>query len=165
MIEADHTRSVRVQAPPATVWEELSPLERLMRQIPEVANVHLEPDGRTAQISTRLAWGPLNWKIANVMVAESTPPHHLQWRAHAPALRLEFEGTFHLAPAPTRDGTILTYGAVLRCRHKLVGRLRGAMATYLEGHVNNLADRIGALAAQHAEADARLGRPAPETES
>ncbi|HVW32314.1 MAG TPA: hypothetical protein VHL53_07230, partial [Acidimicrobiia bacterium] len=50
-----------------------------------------------------------------------------------------------------------------QCRHKLIGRLRGALGAYLEGHVNGLTDRLAAQAAQHAEAEARLsGPPAPE---
>src|SRR5690349_10619430 len=105
MIEAEHARTVRVPAPLATVWNELSPLDRLMRQVPEVAWFKLEPDGRSAQISTNLAWGPIDWKLAQVSVAESEPPHRFQWRGQVRSLRLDFEGTFELSPAPAGDGT------------------------------------------------------------
>ena len=159
MLEADHTRSVRVQAPIAMVWDELSSLDRLMKQIPEVAHFRLEGDGRSAQISTGLTWGPLKWKLATATLEGSDPPRHLEWRSLAPALRLDFEGSFDLAPTAAGDATVLTYHGVIRCRHKLVGRLRGALATALEGHVNDLADRLATLAAQHAEAQARLGMP------
>lgn len=159
MIEADHTRSVRVAAPIDMVWDELGSLDRLMKQIPEVAYVRLEPDGRTAHITTSLAWGPISWKFANVSLAVSRPPHQLQWCVHASSLQLDFEGTFDLAPAAVRNETLLTYRGSLRCRHRLLSRLRGALASSLEGHVNSLTERLAVLAAQHTEAKARLGLP------
>ena len=159
MLEADHTRSVRVQAPIHMVWDELQPLERLMRQIPEVAYFQVESDGRTAQVSTRLGWGPLNWRFASVTLEESDPPRHLEWRSSSPALRLDFQGVFELSPAARVDETDLTYRAFLRCQHRFVGRLRGALASFLEGHVNGLADRVAALAVQHADAQRRLASP------
>lgn len=159
MLEAEHTRTVRARASQARVWEELSTLDRLMRQIPEIAYFRLEPDGRTAQVSTRLTWGPIDWRFGTAALVESMPTHHLRWRSHAPSLQLEFEGTFELTPAPAGDETVLSYRGVLRCRHKVIGRLRGALASLLEGHVNRLADRVASLAAQHAEAETRLSRP------
>ena len=163
MVEAEHTRTVRVRAPIETVWNELNPLDRLIRNMPEVAAFKLEPDGRSIEFSTRLSWGPIGWKIARASLAEAAPPHRLTWRGEAPSLQADFEGTFELAPAPSGTETVLTYHAVLHCRHKLIGRLRGALSTYLEGHVNSLPDRVAALAVQHAEADERLGRgPDPE---
>lgn len=159
MLEADHTRSVRVQAPIAMVWGEIDSLERLMRQVPEVAYFRVESDGRTAHVSTRLGWGPLNWRFASVTLEKADPPHHLEWRSSAAALRLDFQGVFQLSRAPRVDETDLTYRAILRCEHRFVGRLRGALASFLEGHVNGLADRVATLAAQHADAQLRLARP------
>jgi len=158
MVEVDHTRSVRVRAPLELVWNELSPLDRVIRQIPEVAYFKVQPDGRSLELSTRLSWGPLNWKFARATVAEAAAPRLMQWRGHAPSLQLDFEGTFELQPVPNGDDTMLTYRGVLRCRHKLVGRLRGPLASYIEAHVNSLTGRVAELAVQHAEADQRLGR-------
>ena len=159
MLEAEHSRSVRVRAPLPLVWDELGSLDRVMKQVPEVGYFQLEPDGRTAAISAKLAWGPLDWKFGQVSLAESEPPHHLTWTARAPRLQLTFEGTFDLAPAAIPEETLLTYRGVLHCRHKLIGRLNGALGAFVEGHVNGVTDRLAALAAQHAEAEARLSRP------
>lgn len=158
MLEAEYSRTVRVRAPLAAVWDELSPLDRLLRQMPEVARLTVRPDGRTVQVSTGLSWGPLDWKLADASVVESVPPHRLQFRARAPRLRLDFDGTFELARAPSGEETVLTYRGALRCRHQLVGRLRGALQSFLEGHVNGLTERLASRAVQHAEADERLSR-------
>jgi hypothetical protein len=165
MFEADHETTVRVRAPITGVWEELCSIDRLLARIPEIAYFKVEPDGQRARISTRLAWGPVRWKVGTAGLLEATPPHRLHWGCRAPSLEVDFEGTFELTRAGTEDETDLFYRGYLRCNHTLIRRLRGALTSVLESHVNRFPPRIATLAAQHAEAEQHLHhRPAPKTQ-
>jgi uncharacterized membrane protein len=156
VLEADHETTVRVMAPIEGVWEEIRTIDRLLAFMHRVERFEAQPDGRTARVWSRLAWGPLDWELeGSVALTEAVTPRRLAWSGVIPRLGLTVEGVLELAPG-AHDETVLCYRAALRCDHHLVARLEGVLTAGLEDHVETFTARVATLAAQHAQAKQRL---------
>jgi carbon monoxide dehydrogenase subunit G len=156
VLEVKNDVRVRVVAPVAAVWDELSPLDQLLRHIPEVENFTMEPDGSRGRVCACLSWGPLASRLeGDIEVVEARPPNRLRIAGAFPSLRLQLDGTFDVSAAINHE-TVLCYGAIFRCDHRLARRLRGVLTSTVENHVESLTSRLAIRAAQHAQAERRL---------
>jgi hypothetical protein len=151
--------NVRTEAPVQAVWDEISPLDHLLENVPTVVSWECDGAGTRATIVGWFARRPRVWSslTGTAEVTEAMEPERLRWMTTVPSLELTSEGTFELTPLGLGE-TSLTYRGVLRCGDRYAGCLRHVLTGVLEGHLESVAARVATRAERRTLAERTLGQ-------
>ena len=131
-------------------------LEQILAKSPQVAEYDVVPGGQKARGSSRLAWGPVKWKVdLEVTIAEFQPRQRLAFTIDAPSLEVHYEVGMDLISIGEGE-TKLDYRGHLDVRHRMAGRMRGLFSEIAEDQAHSLVHRVKVKAEQRRLAQERL---------
>jgi carbon monoxide dehydrogenase subunit G len=149
----------RVPAPQELVWHELGVNQRFVDTLP-VEEATIEPDGRSAALTARIAFGPVAWTLrATAKVVEEEAPRRMVIDAGLDNQTVSMRGMLELSEGAS-DETVLSYDVELILAQNMP-RMRRVFARLLEEHAVDLVDQTAAAAGRHWKAEQAMGAQAP----
>jgi hypothetical protein len=137
------------------VWHELGINQRFVDTLP-VEDATIERDGRSASLTARIAFGPVEWtRRATAKVTDEEAPRRMVITAALDNQTIAMRGQLDLSEGAS-DETVLSYDVELILAHDMP-RVRRVFARLLEEHAVDLVDQTAAAAERHWKAEQAMG--------